>query len=399
MTDAYIFDAVRTPRGAARDGGSLRGVKPIDLLAPLFRAIADRSGLDTSCVEDVVLGCASQTGEQGSNLAKIASLYAGWSESISGVTLNRFCASGLDAIQYASMKVIAGVESLVVAGGVESISRVPMFADGGSWFADPVVAAETRFVHMGIAADLVATLGGFGRDACDAVALESHTRSARARDQGRFARSIVPVQGAHGMLDRDEAIRDGITAAKLAKLPPAFTEVGAAGGDRIALGRYPQLRAIDHVHTAATSPALVDGASLVLVGDRAYGESLGLRPRARVRAMANLSVEPVRMLTGAAPALRKALGKAGMQPGDLDIVEYNESFAASVLDFARQLELDPSRLNVNGGALAMGHPLGATGGILVGMLVDELERRGAATGAVAICAGAGIASALVIERV
>jgi acetyl-CoA C-acetyltransferase len=398
--DAYVYDAVRTPRGAGKDVGALRAVKPIDLLSPLYRALAERSSLARDAVEDVVLGCSVQVEDQGANLAKTSSLYAGWSESISGVTLNRFCASGLDAITYAALKVASGMESLVVCGGVESMSRVSMFADGGPWFADPKVAAATRFVHMGVAADVVATREGITRAECDDYAAVSQMRAARARDESRFARAIVPVRAEDGrvLLDRDECVRERVTKERLAALPAAFAELGAAALPLVR-ARYPEIARIAPVHHAGSSPALADGASLLLIGNRAAGERHGLRARARIRAYANVSVEPVAMLTGAAPATKKALRAAGISARDIDLFECNESFAAPTLAFMRALEIDPARVNVNGGAIALGHPLGATGGILVATLIDELARRGGALGAVAICAGAGIAAALVVERV
>jgi acetyl-CoA C-acetyltransferase len=397
--DAYVYDAVRTPRGAGRDTGALHGVKPIELLVPLYRALAARNDVPADAVDDVVLGCSVQTGEQGANLAKISALYAGLPESVSGVTLNRFCASGLDAVSYAALKVHSGMERLVLAGGVESLSRVPLFADGGPWFADPAVAAATRFVHMGVAADLVATLEGLTRADCDAWALSSQRRAAAARDQGRFDRSLVPMIDGDGRvrLDSDECIRDGVTAEKLAALPPAFAELDAAALPLVR-ARYPALDAVVAVHTVASAPALADGASLLLVGNRAAGAQFGLRPRARIRAFANLGVEPVAMLTGPAAATLKALRAAGLAVADIDLFECNESFAATVLTFVRRLGVDSERVNVNGGAIALGHPLGASGGMLVATLIDELERRGQARGVATICAGAGIAAALVVER-
>ncbi len=399
--DAYIYDAIRTPRGAGKARGGLAGVRPIELLAGLFRALAARTGVDPAVVDDVVLGCVTQVGEQGANLAKIAALYAGWSHAVSGVTLDRFCASGLDAVNLAAAKVSSGMEDLVVAGGVESMSRVPMMSDGGAWFTDQDVARATGFVHMGVSADLIATLDGVTREECDAWALRSHVRAAAARANGHFARSLVPVMGADGatVLDRDEWIREGLTAAKLAALPAVFADVGAQGGDARALARYPEAGAIAHVHTVASAPGVVDGAALVLIGNRAAGERHGLRPRARIRAYANASVEPVVMLTAPAPAARKALARAGMSVADVDRHEMNESFSAVVLRYVRELGLDADRVNVDGGAIALGHPLGATGAVLVGTLLDALERADRAVGVVAMCAGAGIGAATVIERV
>ncbi len=398
---AFLYDAVRTPRAltASRRAGALASVKPIDLLATLYQALETRLGLDTRTVDDVVLGCSTQTGEQGANLAKISSLYAGWSHEISGVTLNRFCASGLDAVAYAAMKVATGSEALVVAGGVESLSRVPMLADNGAWFADPDVAKATAFVHMGVSADLVATLGGFSREACDAYALASHQRAHAARDAGHFVRSVVPVtRDGVTLFDHDDAFRSDASLASLAALPAAFAEIGAAGADALARTRYPQISVVNHVHTAGSSPARVDGASLVVVGSRAAGERLGVQPRARIVASANASVEPVVMLTAGVKATAKALTQAKLTTRDVALFECNESFSATVLDFIARLEIDAAKVNVNGGAIALGHPLGASGGILIGTLLDELERRSERFGVVAMCAGAGIGAAMVIER-
>lgn len=399
--EAYVYEAIRTPRGAGKAGGGLAGVSSIELLAGMFRALAARTGLDPSTVDDVLIGCVTQVGEQGANVAKIAALMAGWSDAVPAMTLDRFCASGLDAVNLAAAKVSSGMEELVVAGGVESMSRVPMMSDRGAWYADPAVARATGFVHMGVAADLVATLDGTTRDECDAWALRSHARAAAAWREGRFARAVVPVRDAAGevVLARDEWIREGLTAAKLAALPAIFAEAGAKGGDAVALGRYPQLAAVDHVHTVASAPGVVDGAALVLIGSRAAGERLGLRPRARVRSYANASVEPVAMLTAPAPATERALARAGMTVADVDRHEVNESFSAVVLRYVRALGVDPERVNVDGGAIAMGHPLGASGALLVGALLESMERDDRAVGVVSMCAGAGLGAATVIERV
>ncbi len=399
--DAYIYEAIRTPRGAGKPGGALSGVRPVELLATLFRELVARTAIDTAVIDDIVLGCVTQVGEQGANLAKVAALYAGWSDRVSGMTLDRFCASGLDAVNLAAAKVSSGMEDLVVAGGVESMSRVPMMSDKGAWFTDADVAQATGFVHMGVSADLIATLDGVSREECDAWALRSHERAAAARATGRFARSLVAVRDASGAVvcERDEWIREGLTAAKLAGMAAVFAEAGAKGGDAIALAKYPQAGAIRHVHTVASAPGVVDGAALVLVGNRAAGERYGLKPRARVRSFANASAEPVAMLTAPAPATRKALAKAGMGVGDVERFEMNESFSAVVLRYVRELELDAERVNVDGGAIAMGHPLGATGAVLVGTLLEAMERDGRGVGVVAMCAGAGIGAATVIERV
>jgi acetyl-CoA C-acetyltransferase len=399
--DAYIYEAVRTPRGAGSEKGSLHGIKPVELLAQLYRGLESRTGFDPTEVDDILLGCNTAYGDQGANIAKVSALYAGWPVSIPGATINRFCVSGLDAINTAAMQVTTGMADLVVAGGVESMSRVPMLADKGAWFADPEVARKTGFVHMGVAADAVATLGGFSREDCDALALESHRRAAVARDNGHFDRAIIPVVGSEGaeVLAVDEAIRGSITAEKLASLAPAFTEFGAAGFDQVVLSAYPELVAVNHVHTIASSPGMVDAASVLLIGSKVAGERLGLTPLARVRSFANVSVEPTAMLTGPAPAAESALAKGGLSLSDADLFECNESFAATVLEFERALELDPEIVNVNGGAMAMGHPLGATGGILAMTLIDELRRRDLEVGVAAIPAGAGLASATVFEVV
>lgn len=399
--DAYLYDALRTPRGAGKPGGALSAVTPIELVSTLLRALPTRMKIDSSVFEDLILGCVTQVGEQGANLARIAALSAGWSDAVSGMTLDRFCTSGLDALNLAATKVNSGMEELVVAGGVESMSRVPMMSDRGAWFTDPEVAKATGFIHMGIAADLIATLDRVSREECDAWALRSHQRAASAWSEGRFARSIVPVCDREGTVicARDEWVREGLSAEKLAKLSPAFAEAGAKGGDAVALGRYPEAGEIRHVHTVASAPGVVDGAALLLVGSRAAGERYGLKPRARVRAYANASVEPTIMLTAPAPATQKALARAGMSARHVDRFEVNESFSAVVLRYLRAMELDAERVNVDGGAIAMGHPLGATGAMLIGTLLDSMERDDLGVGVVAMCAGAGLGTATVIERV
>ncbi len=398
--EAYIYAAVRTPRGAAKPTGGLAGIPPLDLLAQLYAALRERSQLDPALLDDVVLGCVTQIGEQGANIARISLLYAGWPEQIPGVTLNRFCASGLDAVTYAALKVHSGMEQLVLAGGVESMSRVPMFSDQGAWFADPAVSAATRFVHMGVAADLLATLEGFEREQLDAYGVQSHQRAAQARDAGRFARSLVPIYDRAGQLclDHDELIRADVSLATAAKLAPGFAQLGRDGGDALALAHYPQLSAIRHVHHRGSSPGMADGAALVLVGSRAIGAQLGLAPRARIRAYAHYCAEPVLMLTAAQTATTLALGRAGLGVNEIARFEFNEGFAATVLKFQRDNALDPALVNPNGGAIALGHALGATGGILTLSLLDELERCDGQFGVVAISGGAGIGSALVLER-
>ena len=394
----YIYSALRTPRALAKDRGGLRNTKPIDLVAALLAAMQQQTHGALDSVEDLVLGCVTQVGEQGANLARTAALYAGL-PSCSGVTINRFCASGLDAIALAASKVASGMEDLVLAGGVESMSRVPMLSDGGPWFADADVAARTRFIHMGVAADLIATRRGYSRETVDEFALTSHKRASRARACGFFARSIVPIAIAEGRLcEHDEGIREGLTRDKLAKLPAAFVNEGARGADAIALARYPDLARIDHVHAAGSAPQMVDGASLLLLGSAEAGERAGLRPRARVRSFANATTDPVEMLTAPAPATRRALARAGLTLPQVGRFECNESFSATVLAYRDELVIDPARLNPRGGAIALGHPLGATGGVLVATLLDELEACDETIGVVAMCAGAGIGAALVVER-
>ncbi len=401
MIDAYLYDHVRTPRGKGKPDGALHGATPVWLLRGLLQALAARNALDTALVDDVVLGCVTPVGDQGADIARIAVLDAGWAESVPGVTLSRFCASGLEAVNLAAAKVAAGFDGLVVAGGVESMSRCPMGSDGGAWFHDPRVAEAIGFVPQGIGADLIATLEGFSRGEVDAYAVESHQRAAAARDGGHFARSLVAVHDADGrqMLDRDETIRDGASLDALAKLVPSFAALGAKGCDATAVGKYPAVDRIDHVHHAGNSSGIVDGAALMLVGSAAGGRRAGLTPRARIVACAVVGSEPTIMLTGPTPACRKALAQARMAPSDVDLWEINEAFAAVPLKTARDLGIALDRVNVDGGAIAMGHPLGATGCIVLGTLLDALERRGAAVGCATLCVGAGMGIATVIERV
>ncbi len=398
--EAYILDAVRTPRGAAKKSGSLSSQKPIELAAAVLRAIQSRNRLDTAQVEDIVMGCVTQTKEQGADLARIAALYAGWSYLASGVTLNRFCASGLDAIGYAALKVGSGMEQLVAAGGVESVSRVPMFADEGAWFSDPIVSAATDFVHMGVSADLMATLEGFEREELDEYAVESHQRAAWARDCGRFAQSLIPVENGEQqlLLDRDELIRDDSTVERYAEFEPSFAQIGAGRATEAIEARFSAARSMRYVHHRGNSPSLADGASLLLIGSREKAAELGLTPRARIVAVANAAADPL-LLTGGQVATEKVLSKAGLTPQEIDLFECNEAFAATVLKYERDLGIDSERLNPNGGAIAMGHALGATGGMLMTTLLDELERREARRGIVAISGGAGVGTAILIERV
>jgi len=396
--EAYLIDAVRIPRGRFQKG-ALASLKSVELLKPLYQALEERNQLDPHEVEDVVLGCVTAVGDQGANISKISSLYAGWSDSVSGATVNRFCTSGLDACNIATAKIMSGMEQLVVAGGVESMSRVPMFSDGGAWFKDPEVAKATRFLHMGISADLIASLENYDRSRLDEVALQSQHRSAYARDHGHFSNSLIPVKDQEGnlLLETDETIRSGITLEKLGQLPPSFAEAGIQF-DTMALKQYPQLSKIEHLHHAGTSPSLVDGASLLLIASPQKTEALQLKPRARIRHFADACGEPILMLTGHIKATQKLLKATGLSVKDIDLFEVNESFAASVLKYQQDLDVEPNKMNVNGGAIAMGHPLGATGGLLIGTLLDELERRDLKRGVVAICAGAGIGVATLIER-
>ncbi|QMU76997.1 acetyl-CoA C-acetyltransferase [Streptacidiphilus sp. PB12-B1b] len=398
MTEALIFDAVRTPRGKGKRG-ALHCVKPVDLAAGVLRALARRNRLDTAEVDDVVLGVVSAVGEQGADIARTAALVADWDVRAAGLQLSRFCASGLEAVNLAAAKVASGFEDLVVAGGVESMSRVPMGSDGGAWIADPATNLKTGFVPQGVSADLIATLQDFSRQELDAVALRSHQRAAQAREQGRFSRSLVPVRDRNGavLLAEDEAVRPGTTAAGLAALAPAFAFPGDLGFDAVAVDRYPQVERVHHRHTAGNSSQIVDGAAAMLIGNRRTGERLGLTPRARITAAAVVGTEATIMLTGPAPAARKALGRAGLDVADIDLFEVNEAFAAVVLEFQRELGVPSERINVNGGAIALGHPLGATGCMILGTLLDELERRDLRRGLATLCVGGGMGIATIIE--
>jgi len=402
MTDTFIFDHVRTPRGRGKADGALHQITPIQLLAQMLTSLRDRSDLDTSLVDDIVMGCVAPVGEQGADIARIAALVAGFAESVPGKQVNRFCASGLEAVNAAAAQVMAGQSDLVIGGGVESMSRVPMGADGGAWSADPQVAWDTYFVPQGIGADLVATIDGYSRETVDEYAAESQRRAANAWDSGAFARSVVPVRDVLGevVLRRDEHPRPGTTLEDLAKLKPAFAAQGQhAGFDTIALQRYPHIEAIEHVHTGGNSSGIVDGAAAVLIGSKEVGERIGLRPRARIRTFASTGSEPTIMLTGPAPSVRKALRRGGMGVADIDLFEVNEAFAAVVLRFMRDMGVAHDRVNVNGGAIAMGHPLGASGAMILGTVLDELERRNLTTAVVTLCVGAGMGTATIIERV
>jgi acetyl-CoA C-acetyltransferase len=400
--EAYLYDAVRTPRGRGKPGGALYEIKPVTLVAGLVDALRERNpGLDPAAIDDLVLGCVTQVGDQGMDLARTAALLAGLPDSVAGVTMNRFCASGLEAVNTAAQKVRSGWEDLVLAGGVESMSRVPMASDGGAWAMDPEANDATRFVPQGISADLLATVDGLDRAAVDAYAAGSHARAAKAWADGAFDRSVVPVTDRIGqvVLDRDEHIRPDTTVETLAGLDPAFAGIGEMGGfDAVALQRYHWLERVEHVHTAGNSSGIVDGAALLLVGSAAAGEAHGMLPRARVVAAAVTGTEPTIMLTGPAPAARKALARAGLAVADIDLFEVNEAFAAVPLRFMRELSVPADVVNVNGGAIAMGHPLGATGAMLLGTLLDELERRDQRYGLATLCVGGGMGIATVIER-
>lgn len=401
MTEAYIFDAVRTPRGKGKKDGSLHEITPVHLLANLFHALKDRNQLDTSQVDDVVLGCVTPVGEQGADIARTAVLYSGWAENVPGVTQSRFCASGLESVNLAAMKVMSGQEDLVVAGGVESMSRWPMGSDGGAWAMDPRINHQLGFAPQGIGADLIASLEGFSRTDVDAFAVRSQQRAAAAQADNRFSKMLVPVKDVNGMivLDRDETVRGDTTVEKLGELKPSFEQMGQMGFDATALRKYTTLEKITHVHHAGNSSGIVDGAALTLIGSPEKGRALGLKPRARIRSVAVIGSEPTIMLTGIAPASQKALKKAGMNARDIDLFEINEAFAAVVLKAVRALDIDLDRVNVNGGAIAMGHPLGATGAIILGTVLDELERQNKTTALVSLCVGAGMGIATIIERV
>ncbi|WP_439106055.1 acetyl-CoA C-acetyltransferase [Congregibacter sp.] len=398
---AFIYDAVRTPRSKGKPGGSLHEVKPLDLGAGLLRALQERHDLDTSYVDDVVMGCVTPIGEQGSDIAKMLVQNADWDESVAGVQLDRFCASGLEAVNIAAQKVASGWEDLVVAGGIESMSRVPMGSNGGPMSSDPAFAAKTGFVPQGIGADTIATLAGWSREDVDRYAVESQRRAAHARDNGYFDKSVVPVRDESGLpiLERDDFIKPGTTLETLGGLNASFEMIGQFGFDDVILRKYPVLDHIDHVHTPGNSSGIVDGSSAVLIGSEKAGSDLGLTPRARIVATAVLSTDPVIMLTGPGPAAKKCLEKAGMKNEDIDLWEINEAFASVALRYMQDLGIDHEITNVNGGAIAMGHPLGATGAMLVSTMLDELERRDLRRGMLSLCVGGGMGISTIIERV
>ena len=400
--EAYIYDAVRTPRGKGKKDGSLHGVTPLRLAATALRAIRDRNQLDTALVDDVVLGCVEPVGEQGACIGRVEVLAAGYAETTAGVQINRFCASGLEACNMAAAQVMAGQSDFVIGGGVESMSRVPMGASGGAWPVDPAAAIPLYFVPQGVSADTIATQSGYSRRDVDAYAAESHRRAHAAATAGRFTGSIVPVRDQNGLtiLDRDEMIRPQTTVDTLAQLKPSFAELGEQYGfDAVIRQRYPELERIEHVHHAGNSSGIVDGAAAVLIGSREAGQRAGLKPRARIRSFASIGSEPSIMLTGPSYAAEKALKRAGMSASDIDLYELNEAFASVVLRFMEVMAVPHDKINVNGGAIAMGHPLGATGAMILGTLLDELERRGASTGLATLCVGAGMGTATIIERI
>ena len=400
MGTAYIYDAIRTPRSKGKKTGTLHEVKPVALAAGLLTALQERHNLDTSKVDDVVLGCVTPVGDQGSDIAKAAAMQAGWDQSVAGVQLDRFCASGLEAVNSAAAKIGVGWQQMVVAGGVESMSRAPMGSNGGPMFADAEFVLNERSVPQGIGADLIATLEGFDREAVDAYAVQSQQRAAHARDAGWFDKSVVPVKDRNGIpiLERDDYIRPDTTMEGLAQLKPAFRDMGALGFDAMALSVYTDVERIDHVHTPGNSSGIVDGASAVLLGSEQIGKDLGIEPRGRIVASAVLANDPVIMLTAPGPAAKKCLEIAGLTVNDIDLWEINEAFASVALRYMKDLDIDPEMTNVVGGAIAMGHPLGATGGCLVSTVLDELERRGLKRGMISLCVGGGMGISTIIER-
>ena len=403
MAEAYIYDAVRTPRGRGKADGALHEITPIQLATQVLQALRDRNSIDTADVDDVILGCVAPVAEQGSDIARVAVLNADYAETTAGVQINRFCASGLEAVNMAAAKVMSGEADMAIGGGVESMSRVPMSSDGGAWATDPAVAIKTYFVPQGISADLIATKYGFSRDDVDAYAVESQKRAAAAWAEGRFNRSIVPVRDVMGevILNHDEHLRPETDMQSLAQLKPSFKDLGETmpGFDAVALLRYPEVERINHVHHAGNSSGIVDGSAGVLIGTKAMGEKYGLKPRARIKGMGSIGSEPTIMLTGPSFATEKVLKKLGMTTSDIDLFELNEAFAAVVLRYMQALNIPHDKINVNGGAIALGHPLGATGAMILGTALDELERRNLETAVVTLCIGAGMGTATVIERV
>jgi acetyl-CoA C-acetyltransferase len=402
MTDAFVYDHVRTPRGRGKVDGALHEVTALALATQVLAAVKDRNDLDPALVDDVVLGCVDPIGEAGGDIARVAALAAGYGNGVPGVQINRFCASGLDAVNFAAAEIMSGQHEMTIGGGVESMSRIGIGASGGAWSVDPSIALPSYFMPQGISADLIATKYGFSRDDVDAYAVQSQQRAAAAWEQSRFARSVIAVKDINGItiLARDEHIRPNATMQSLAQLNPSFVQMGEKGGfDAVALQAHPEIEAVNHVHHAGNSSGIVDGAAALLIGTRAAGEKAGLRPRARLRAFANIGSEPAIMLTGPVDVTQKLLAKAKMSFNDIDLVEINEAFASVVLRYLQAFDLDPAKVNVNGGAIAMGHPLGATGAMILGIAIDELERRDLSTALVTLCIGAGMGTATIIERV
>jgi acetyl-CoA C-acetyltransferase len=402
MTDAFIYDHVRTPRGRGKVDGALHEVTALNLATQTLAALRKRNSLDPAMVDDVVMGCVDPVGEAGGDIARVAAICAGYGNGVPGVQINRFCASGLDAVNFAASEVMAGQHDMTVGGGVESMSRVGIGASGGAWPVDPAIALKSYFLPQGISADLIATKYGFSRDDVDAYAVQSQQRTAAAWDEGRFARSVIPVKDPNGItiLAKDEHMRPQTTMQSLAQLKPSFEQIGEfAGFDAVAIQAHPEIEAVNHVHHAGNSSGIVDGAAAVLIGSAEAGRRAGLKPRARIKAFANIGSEPAIMLTGPLDVTQKVLRKAGMSLNDIDLIEVNEAFASVVLRFMQFFDLDSTKINVNGGAIAMGHPLGATGAMILGTAIDEMERRNAATALVTLCIGIGMGTATIVERV
>lgn len=401
LTDALIFDAIRTPRGRGKSTGALHEVKPVTLLSQILNTLQERNQFETQDVDDIVMGCVTAVGDQGADIAKTAALAAGWNDDVAGMVLNRFCASGLEAVNTAAMKVRSGWEQLVVAGGVESMSRIPMGSDGGAWAMDPETNFKTGFMPQGIGADLIATLGGYSREDVDSFAMRSHQKAAAAWKNNAFKRSVVPVRDKNGLLilDHDELIRADSNLSTLGGLKPSFQMMGEMGFDGVARSRYPHVEKINHIHTPGNSSGIVDGAAAVLIGSEAIGKKYAMTPRAKIIATAVVGTDPTIMLTGPAPAARKALKLAGLEISDIDLFEVNEAFASVVMRFMDEMHVAEDKVNVNGGAIAMGHPLGATGAMILGTLLDELEARNLSRGLATLCVGGGMGIATIIERV
>ena len=402
MPDAFIYDHVRTPRGRGKTDGSLHEVTALNLASQALGAIKDRNNLDPALVDDVVLGCVDPVGEAGADIARTSALVAGYGDGVPGVQLNRFCASGLDAVNFAAAQIMSGQQDMAIGGGVESMSRVGIGASGGAWAVDPTIAVAHYFMPQGISADLIATKYGFSRDDVDAYAVESQKRAAKAWGEGRFNRSVMKIKDVNGLtiLDKDEHMRPETTMQSLASLKPSFVQMGEMGGfDSVAVQAHPDVEFVNHVHHAGNSSGIVDGAAAVLLGNKAAGEAAGLKPRARIHSFANIGSDPALMLTGPVDVTKKLLKKSGMSLGDIDLFELNEAFASVVLRYMQAFEIDPDKINVNGGAIAMGHPLGATGAMILGTVLDELERRDLNTALVTLCIGAGMGTATIIERV